>query len=263
MPTPTPAYHQPQAPPAPVYQTGSAAAAHQRRSSAFAPQTPHAPPYQSPGPIPVPQYAGAPGAGAAQHTPYQANRLQVPAAVHNPNAPRPIEVFHLSDAANAAIPADIREQFHCDDQGRVLFFSTPPLDIVAPVQQTISHSLKYLAAREQRRKLVEQRKRQRDEELQREREEIKRRRLDEAADLALRVQGLTATAVDALIGQIRTGTEQMYRDLYGDEAENARLADMAKVERRVKADRARLEQTAKILAASRPVTVPRLRSSAI
>ncbi|KAK5957702.1 hypothetical protein OHC33_000891 [Knufia fluminis] len=41
---------------------------------------------------------------------------------------RTAEAYVLSDAANAAIPENVREQFPRDDQGRVLFFTTPPLD---------------------------------------------------------------------------------------------------------------------------------------
>ncbi|RDW67978.1 hypothetical protein BP6252_09374 [Coleophoma cylindrospora] len=44
--------------------------------------------------------------------------------VYNP--PRQSETYTLHDDANATIPADIRNQFPCDDEGRVLFFSKPP-----------------------------------------------------------------------------------------------------------------------------------------
>ena len=59
------------------------------------------------------------------------------------NAPRPIEVWHLPDPANASIPEDIRKQFQCDEHGRVLFFTAPPL---ATEEKTkLAHTAKYLA----------------------------------------------------------------------------------------------------------------------
>jgi chromatin structure-remodeling complex subunit RSC1/2 len=63
-------------------------------------------------------------------------------------APSPVEVWHLPDAANASIPADIRAQFQTDAQGRVLFFTAPP---VAPSEaeekRKLAHSPSYLAFR--------------------------------------------------------------------------------------------------------------------
>jgi chromatin structure-remodeling complex subunit RSC1/2 len=142
--------------------------------------------------------------------------------VYNPNAPRPIEVFHLSDAANAAIPEDIREQFHCDDQGHLLFFSSPPLDIVPPVQQKLGHSLKYLAAKEERRKLVEAKKRKEMEERVEREQRAKRQRADEETALADRVESLTTKALDTMTDHIVTGTGMIYKALYHDQAEGAK-----------------------------------------
>lgn len=133
--------------------------------------------------------------------------------MYNPNAPRPIEAFHLNDLANAAIPADIRQQFHCDDQGHILFFSTPPLDIVPPAQQKLGHSLKYLAARDERRKAVDQRKRQRLQDSEELYERLKRARIEEAETLAARVATLTNKAVEAMAAQINSGTIQIYKAL--------------------------------------------------
>lgn len=66
----------------------------------------------------------------------------------NYKAPQPVEVWHLSDAANATIPPDLREQFERDEYGRVLFFTVPPVDTSrdwgAP---QIAHSARYLAAK--------------------------------------------------------------------------------------------------------------------
>ncbi|KAI1007060.1 hypothetical protein K3495_g1161 [Podosphaera aphanis] len=65
--------------------------------------------------------------------------------IHNP--PRPIEVYTLPESANSSIPSDIRAQFHRDELGRVLFFTTPPVDINPVPEETriLGHSLRYLA----------------------------------------------------------------------------------------------------------------------
>jgi hypothetical protein len=74
----------------------------------------------------------------------------------------------MSDAANSSIPLEIRQQFPCDDQGRVLWFTTPPLHhTVAPLEaishkdgKPLAHTPKYLAAKEKRKALIEERKRE-------------------------------------------------------------------------------------------------------
>lgn len=79
---------------------------------------------------------------------------------------RGTEAYVLSDPANASIPKEIRDQFPTDDQGRLLFFTQPPLDVqhivsgstqaekAQPLQHTDQH-MKALAIR--KRKLEEQR----------------------------------------------------------------------------------------------------------
>lgn len=89
----------------------------------------------------------------------------------NYKAPNPVEVYHLSDGANAQIPADIRAQFQCDEQGRVLWFTAPPLNTISIAdeeQKNLSgHSVKYLAAKVRRDKLIAE-KRKRDAEVEQE-----------------------------------------------------------------------------------------------
>jgi len=67
-------------------------------------------------------------------------------------------VFYLPDTANAAIPADIREQFQTDAHGRILFFTAPPIPDAdeADEKKKLAHTPKYLAwkARQMREKLL-------------------------------------------------------------------------------------------------------------
>jgi len=77
------------------------------------------------------------------------------------NVPRALEVYTLPENMNAAIPQDIRDQFHQDDHGRVLFYTAPPLNRpgnrLAPEYAGLGHSVAYLNGiqdvREKRRRL--------------------------------------------------------------------------------------------------------------
>jgi hypothetical protein len=71
------------------------------------------------------------------------------AVQHVYRAPNPNEVYFLPDAANAAIPLDIREQFQTDSQGRVLFFTAPPVPADESRVPKLKHSAKYLAFKAQ------------------------------------------------------------------------------------------------------------------
>ncbi|KAJ5885302.1 Bromodomain [Penicillium taxi] len=167
---------------------------------------------------------------------YPANRVHSGATVYNPNAPRTVEVFHLSDAANASIPADIREQFHCDDQGRVLFFASPPLDIIPASQPRLSHSLKYLATQQERQKKVAERKRKIKEEVNKREEEAKRQRVDEEAALDARINALIPKAVECMVKQVDSGTDELYKTMFQDQADLARVTDAKARESRIQAD---------------------------
>jgi chromatin structure-remodeling complex subunit RSC1/2 len=133
--------------------------------------------------------------------------MPAPSAVYNPNAPRPVEVFHLSDAANAAIPEDIRQKFHCDDQGHVLFFSAPPVDYIPPSTQKLGHSLKYLAAKEEHRSKVEERKRKLADDQKTRDDDAKRHRADLETALASRAEVLAGDAIQTLVKRIVSGNE--------------------------------------------------------
>lgn len=231
-PTPVTAYQQMQATPTPsVYQTPFPP-----RTGNYAQTHPNV--YQT-SPLP-PQYATPPH---TTYPSYPGNRVPVPPPpAYNPNAPRPIEVFHLSDTANAAIPADIREQFHRDEQGRVLFFSSPPLDIIPRMDQRLGHSLKYLAAKEKRQQLIEERKRKADEEALDRESKLSRTDGQPVANL----EDLTAKAIVALTDQIATSTDKFYNMLYGERAEEVKVADQKELQREVLADQLLHTQTAEI-----------------
>ena len=92
----------------------------------------------------APQYGAAPSAPAVGYgyapggvTPGAMRGVN--ASVHGagamgvPQPPRPVEVYHLTESVQAAIPGDIRQQFQQDDEGRILFFTAPPIDPLNPI----------------------------------------------------------------------------------------------------------------------------------
>jgi chromatin structure-remodeling complex subunit RSC1/2 len=86
---------------------------------------------------------------------YAAYPSTTPASQNNPYADqRHIEVFTLSDTANASIPAHIRDHLPQDDSGRVIFFTKPPVvhDFTVRGKEgtVLRHSEKYLKAKEER-----------------------------------------------------------------------------------------------------------------
>jgi chromatin structure-remodeling complex subunit RSC1/2 len=124
------------------------------------PQAPHQAHYQNPAhlapaydphlrqihPSPVATNSRPPMAPTPAH-PLGSAPMPHPAAsspnMYNP--PRAPEVYTLADDADNAIPKHVKEQFKCDDNGRLLWFTSPPIfnqgrssEVVA-LSDTVSH----------------------------------------------------------------------------------------------------------------------------
>ncbi|KAI9643481.1 hypothetical protein NHQ30_008100 [Ciborinia camelliae] len=134
------------------------------------------------------------------------------------NPPRAIEVYTLPDAANSSIPADVRSQFHTDEAGRIIFYTSPPLDSNPMPEEShgLGHSLKYLANKVRRKEELEKKRKIREVELEIEAtERLKRKK----ADAEIRKQAI----LDAQVKSIKTwtenlekGTEALYKQLSGE-----------------------------------------------
>ncbi|KAK7529904.1 chromatin structure-remodeling complex protein-like protein rsc1 [Phyllosticta citribraziliensis] len=243
--TPQPAsYHQHSASPAPPMQ--SLAATH---PASFPPQTtPHHPSY---GPTPTPH-----ALPTASHLPSSAYAQQMPSTLylrnqqaahantihhtipHSPYASTPsahhvaykpaqsIECYRLDDHTNATIPPHLRDQFQQDEQGRLLLFTAPPLDVLPPLPDDaepapLGHSAQYLAARKKRAAMIaEKRKREEEETPGRVAQEAaaKKARIEQGArDLQHRVIELAGKATVALESHLAEATVADLRALYGDD----------------------------------------------
>jgi chromatin structure-remodeling complex subunit RSC1/2 len=119
------------------------------------------------------------------------------------NPPRSVEVYTLDDAIDARIPLEIRQQFQRDEQGRVLFFTQPPLDRAHPGLSSesagLGHSIRYLADRA--RGIEDRRAKRRARDELRRLEEGKRRELEEEELAKSRAMAIDV-ASDALINWV-------------------------------------------------------------
>ena len=251
---------QPQFPQAtPAAPTPSLPATYPAQHSSYTPNTVQPAPYQQAAPQqqqqyltssqqhPAPQSLNQPYSTPQNFPSYQAARAQPPqfqSNTYNPSAPRPIETFRLNDNLNASIPENIRSQDQTDDNGRVLFFSTPPLDVVSGKDGDknhggLSHSLKYMAARDEGVKRLAERKRQIEEEEAAEREAQKKQRTEGGANAApnntaAKIERFRDRALIAFCEHMAAGTEAFYKHHYGENWEAIRAEDEVRAEERRK-----------------------------
>ncbi|KAJ0369745.1 hypothetical protein COL26b_010268 [Colletotrichum chrysophilum] len=169
------ASHSPQQPIRPMYQQQGYFQQQQQQQQHLPPQQHHQPP--------PPHYPQAQAPPVAQHghghhqmhpqmmtanslgpTTFNHHQMQPhPTAARTPmasapnamppnnayNPPRPPEVFVLPDHINDQIPEEVRSQYNRDENGRIIFFTTPPAARpehgLAPDHANTGHSLAYLA----------------------------------------------------------------------------------------------------------------------
>ena len=131
--------------------------------------------------------APPPNATPLPHANSQANQYNMPA--------RSYEVFRILDPElEAAIPPQVREQFHRDDEGRLLFFSSasrePSDNRLAGEYRGLGHSASYLASVHEIRAERRRKRKERDEAAARE-------QAQEAKRIAIAGEGEKGTDVGA------------------------------------------------------------------
>lgn len=185
-------------------------------------------------------------------TPQQPSSYQQPVVRPPPlgyKAPQPVEVYILNDHANASIPPEIREQFQRDEQGRVLFFTAPP--VIPPEEEkegmALGHSARYLAAKAKRDALrAEKRKAEEANAPQRE-EQAKKAKIEADQKFKTDIALLKNKALKVLEDQLVQATKTEFENMYVDEAEAKkamqlqfdRLAEVQKEAIRKNAERER------------------------
>lgn len=147
------------------------------------------------------------------------------------NAPRPAEVYHLPESANAAIPLDIREQFQRDEKGNVLFFTTPPVDVLPPVNEgsAVGHTAKYLANKLRRKLALKEQREAAGLPESEEAPATKKLKTTPSAPSQQEIEALRDKGLKLLVDQINHGTENIYRDIYGDQWEEGMRYEQEKL----------------------------------
>lgn len=147
------------------------------------------------------------------------------------NAPRPSEVYHLPESANAAIPLDIREQFQRDEKGNVLFFTTPPVDVLPPVNEgsAVGHTAKYLANKLRRTLALKEQGQAAGLPENEQAPLTKKLKTTSSAPSQQEIEALRDKGLRLLIDQMNHGTENIYRDVYGDHWEEGMKYEQEKL----------------------------------
>lgn len=147
------------------------------------------------------------------------------------NPPRTVEVYMLPDSANASIPADVRSQFHCDDLGRVLFFTSPPLDAnpIPEEAQSLGHSLRYLADKARQKGENDKKRTMQVAELEMVAEEKLKRLKTVNENKQNWLVGQKLSHVQNWSEELAKGTDDLYQKMYGDGWKEMRDADTHKL----------------------------------
>jgi len=138
--------------------------------------------------------------------PVPAPAAQVPAPAGTTTRPR--EVFTLADEQNAAVPEDIRDLYRKDEQGRVLFWTAPPVirenGALTAKSAALGHSVRYLSDLDEWKKEREAKRKARDEKRA---EEAKKRKAEEEAAAAEAKEKALDQAADVLAGYFKAHEE--------------------------------------------------------
>jgi len=147
------------------------------------------------------------------------------------NPPRAVEVYTLADQANAAIPAEIRNQFHTDEYGKVIFFTAPPLDAnpIPEDVQHLGHSLRYLADKARSKEADEKKRKAREAKLEAEATARVKRMKEDTDSKQKFLVSQKLKALDVWQSKMKESTDEMYKELYGEDWEQIRDRDLVKL----------------------------------
>ncbi len=137
-------------------------------------------------------------------------------AYHPPRAP---EVYTLPDNMDAAIPPEVRNRFHRNDRGRVLFFTAPSIrrsdNGVLPEYASLGHSVHYLNGLDEFRKERRRKRQERDEALAdvaQKKAALEAKEREESRETLL---NLTEQSIEQFVERANAGNEALYANLGG------------------------------------------------
>jgi chromatin structure-remodeling complex subunit RSC1/2 len=134
-------------------------------------------------------------------------------------APQPVEVYILNDHANNSIPSEIREQFQRDEQGRILFFTAPPLNTSTVVNKDgrpLGHSARFLAGKAEWEVKRAAKRKARDAEAATREQAAKKARVESDQKLSKDIANLQVRALTALEDQLAAATKREFEALFPD-----------------------------------------------
>ena len=137
------------------------------------------------------------------------------------NPPKQVETYTLPDAANASLPQEFKEDFMTDANGRILFFTAPPVQRQRVTLQggITGHSLKYLAKKAEDAEKLEAARKKRDLEAEEEKAGKRQKREEMVAKAHRTEQQLAQQALKDFTDRMNAGTKQLYKNWYGEHAE--------------------------------------------
>lgn len=149
-----------------------------------------------------------------------------------------------------AIPEDMRNQFQQDENGHVLWFTSPPVDTLPPTKphSAIGHTAKYLAGKIRIKKaLKEKRKAEGLPEEEEKQPQLLAKKAKNGVDEVLQQQihDLTVKALWKWNEQMQEGTDKIYQSLYGQHWEEGKKYEMEKVAMVQANEKKRQEELAK------------------
>lgn len=148
--------------------------------------------------------------------PSSTNTSQTGHNVYNP--PRAVEVYALGEVANSSMPVDVRAQFHCDDLGRVLFFTIPPLNSHDSEDKAdVKHSLRYLAAKARRKDALKRKRDSGDLETGSGHAELAKHAKTTSGNLSIQLEGALIEPLQVWSEKMESDTDDLYKKMYGDD----------------------------------------------
>lgn len=131
--------------------------------------------------------------GAYPNLPTQ---LQTQQMIYNP--PAPPTTFLLPESVTHNIPDEVSDKFMKDKDGKLLWFSMPPLDVDAANKSKVGHSAAWFADRKEREERRRKREIERNEEIA-----AKKRRIGEERDKEKKeAQVVLARALEIMADQM-------------------------------------------------------------
>ncbi|KAI4143340.1 MAG: hypothetical protein L6R39_004604 [Caloplaca ligustica] len=164
------------------------------------------------------------------------------------NSARPYEVFRLSEQANAQVPKEVRQLYQQDEHGNVLFFTTPPVDVLPPTKEgsALGHTARYLAEKLRRKMALKEKRKA--EGLPEDYEEPKAKKVAPVIDgeLVGQVNEMRDKALKLMVEQMQDGTEGIYKTLHGADWEEGAMFEAQRTRQRqleARRKQAALEET--------------------